>query len=129
MIEHRISNIEHRILNKYTLKKFGYTISNDRQIDYDRNNKTILDYLYQSEPSILRCMACGSCTATCTAGHFVSFNIRRVHTLLLRGEINGIQKEIEKCMLCGKCQLVCPRGVNLRNLILEIHNSLEKFSK
>ncbi len=30
-----------------------------------------------------------------------------------------------KCMLCGKCQLVCPRGVNLRNLILAIHNALE----
>ncbi len=30
-------------------------------------------------------------------------------------------------MLCGKCQLVCPRGVNLRNLILAIHNALEIY--
>jgi heterodisulfide reductase subunit C len=28
-------------------------------------------------------------------------------------------------MFCGKCQLVCPRGVNLRNLIIAIHDSLE----
>ncbi len=111
------------------MKTFGYTISPDRQIDYDRNNKMFRDYLVQSEPTILRCIACGSCTATCSAGHFTNFNIRRLHTLLLRGETKGIKKEIEKCMLCGKCQLVCPRGVNLRNCILEIHHSLEKFEK
>ena len=111
------------------MKNFGYTINPDRQIDYDRNSKAIPNYLLQSEPAILRCIACGSCTATCTAGNFTSFNIRLLHTLLLRGEINGVKKEIEKCMLCGKCQLVCPRGINLRNLILEIHHSLEKSEK
>jgi len=109
------------------MKSFGYTIHPDRQIDYDANTRKIIDYLRFHEPSIHICIACGSCTATCSAGQFVDFNIRRVHTLLRRAEKDGLKKEIAKCMLCGKCQLVCPRGVNLRNLILAIHNAIEKF--
>jgi heterodisulfide reductase subunit C len=106
---------------------FGYTINQDRQIDYDRNDKKVIEYLNFTEPSIRICIACGSCTATCSSGQFVDFNIRRVHTLLRRGEFNQVKKEIEKCMFCGKCQLVCPRGVNLRNLILFINTAIEKF--
>jgi heterodisulfide reductase subunit C len=110
-------------------KKFGYTISPDRQIDYDRNDRNVREHLEKAEPTVLQCISCGSCTATCTSGHFVNLNIRRIHTFLIRGETAGLLKEIRKCMLCGKCQLVCPRGVNLRNLILEIHHTLESFTK
>jgi heterodisulfide reductase subunit C len=106
---------------------FGYSISQDRQIDYDRNDKKVIDYLNLDEPSIRICIACGSCTATCTTGQFMDFNIRRVHTFLRRGEFTHLKREIEKCMFCGKCQLVCPRGVNLRNLILSINRAIEKF--
>jgi heterodisulfide reductase subunit C len=109
------------------MKTFGYTISRDRQIDYDGNDRLVADYVEMVEPSIRFCMECGSCTATCSAGHFTDFNIRRLHTILIRGETRQLRKEIEKCMLCGKCQLVCPRGVNLRHLILTIHQALEKI--
>jgi len=111
------------------MKSFGYTISKDRQIDYDNNDRRLVDYIEAIEPSILICMECGSCTATCSAGHFTEFSIRRLHTLVQRGETRHLRKEIEKCMLCGKCQLVCPRGVNLRNLILTIHQALEKIAE
>jgi heterodisulfide reductase subunit C len=106
------------------MKKFGYTINRDRQIDYDRNDKSVRDHLLQKGPSLKVCLSCGSCSATCSAGHFTDFNIRRMLGMILRGEVSGIRTEIEKCMLCGKCQLVCPRGVNLRNLILKIHQIL-----
>jgi heterodisulfide reductase subunit B len=109
------------------MKAFGYTIHPDRQIDFDLNDKRIIEYLKVHEPSINICIACGSCTATCSAGNFVDFNIRRVHTFLRRAETPFLKKEIAKCMLCGKCQLVCPRGVNLRNLISSIHNAVELF--
>jgi heterodisulfide reductase subunit C len=108
-------------------KDFGYKLTNDRQIDLDRNDQQVLLYLKHVEPSINICIGCGSCTSTCSSGQFTDFNIRRVHTFLRRGEIKQIKKEIEKCMLCGKCQLVCPRGVNLRNLILSINNAVVKF--
>ena len=108
-------------------KDFGYTINADRQIDCDHNDKKIIRYLTEVEPSINICIACGSCTATCTAGQFIDFNIRRIHTFLRRGEIKLVKNEIQKCMFCGKCQLVCPRGVNLRNLILSINSVIVKF--
>ena len=108
------------------MKSFGYTISKDRQIDFDANDRKVAGFISEVEPSIRLCIGCGSCTATCSAGHFTDFNIRRIHTLVQRGEVHQLKKEIMKCMLCGKCQLVCPRGVNLRNLILLIHTALEK---
>jgi len=109
------------------LKNFGYTIQNDRSIDYDRNDKRMQEYLKLHEPSVNACIGCGSCTATCSAGHFTDFNIRRVHTLLRRGESHHLKKEIQQCMFCGKCQLVCPRGINMRNLILSIHRAIEQI--
>ncbi|MCX6250497.1 MAG: 4Fe-4S dicluster domain-containing protein [Bacteroidetes bacterium] len=110
------------------MKQFGYSINPDRQIDYDLTDKSLLSFIVSFEPSLLSCISCGTCTATCTAGHFTDFNIRRVHTLLRRGEITTLKKEIQKCMLCGKCQLACPAGVNLRNLIRSIHVAVEKFN-
>jgi heterodisulfide reductase subunit C len=107
------------------MKSFGYTISKDRQIDFDANDRKVTGFINAVEPSIRLCISCGSCTGTCSTGHFTDFNIRRVHTLIQRGEIQQLKKEIMKCMLCGKCQLVCPRSVNLRNLILSIHTALE----
>lgn len=109
------------------MKNFGYTILHDRQIDFDLNKRQVLDYLKQYEPSAKQCIACGSCTATCTAGQYVDFNIRAVHTFLRRGEVHNLKKEIRKCMFCGKCQLVCPRGVNMRNLILSLHSAIERL--
>ena len=111
------------------MKSFGYTITKDRQIDFDANNRELTGFINAVEPSIRLCMGCGSCTSTCSAGHFTSLNIRRIHTLIQRGEIAHLKEEIRKCMLCGKCQLVCPRGVNLRNLILQIQTGLEKNEK
>ena len=107
------------------MKDFGYTINPDKQIDFDSNDKEVMNNVLRMEPSLQVCIGCGSCTATCSAGQFVGFNIRKVHTFLRRGELKFLKKEIQKCMFCGKCQLVCPRGVNLRNLILAIHDSLK----
>jgi len=109
------------------MKSFGYTITKDRQIDFDLNDRNVTGFINKVEPSFRLCMACGSCTGTCSAGHFTDFNIRMIHTLVQRGETKHLKKEIMKCMLCGKCQLVCPRGVNLRNLILSIHTALETY--
>lgn len=108
------------------MKSFGYTISEDRQINFDANDRKVTGFINAIEPSIRLCMGCGSCTATCSAGHFTDLNIRKILTFIQRGELQHLKKEIMKCMLCGKCQLVCPRGVNLRNLILLIHTTLEK---
>lgn len=109
------------------MKTFGYSPLPDKTIDYDHQDMRIRDYLLHQEPSLRVCFGCGSCTATCSTGHFTEFNIRRVHTLIRRGEIKSLKAEIQKCMFCGKCQLVCPRGVNLRNVILSINKAIEQI--
>jgi len=106
-------------------KEFGYRVMKDDSIDFDRNDRRIAAYLHAYEPSINLCIGCGSCTATCSAGLFTSFNIRMIHTLVRRGETKRLKSEISKCMFCGKCQLVCPRGVNLRNVILTLNRAIE----
>jgi heterodisulfide reductase subunit C len=111
------------------MKSFGYTINKDRQIDYDKSDKRIADYVRKHEPSFDLCIACGTCTATCSAGNFTELSLREILLLIRRGEISEIKTEISKCMLCGKCFLACPRGVNTRNVILKINQAIEKFCK
>lgn len=109
------------------MQDFGFKLNKDRQIDFDHNNKSLIKRVVEAEPSFRICIACGTCTATCTANQFTEFNLRRIITAVKRGELSGLAKEIEKCMLCGKCQLACPRGVSNRNLILAIRKGLHSI--
>ena len=103
---------------------FGYTISKPRAIDMDRNNLRKSDEILREMPELQACIGCGSCTAVCTAGNLTSFNFRRVHTLIRRGEYQGAYEEMNKCMLCGKCRLVWPRGINTRGVAMLIKRKL-----
>jgi heterodisulfide reductase subunit C len=103
---------------KADMDKFGFTISQGRQIDYDSNSRSIADYIIENEPSFKLCIECGCCSATCTAGNFTGFSLREVNILIKRGENDQVYQTLKKCMLCGKCSLVCPRGVNTRNIIV-----------
>jgi heterodisulfide reductase subunit C len=106
---------------------WGFQIQKDRQIDFDQNNRNIAAEVVVIEPSINLCISCGTCSATCSAGQFTDFSLRRIILLVKRGELEGLGTEISKCMLCGKCQLACPRGVNTRNVILQISKALQKI--
>ena len=106
------------------MKDWGYSILKGRQIDFEQNNFSISRFVELHEPSFKWCIGCGSCTATCSAAKFTTFNPRKIKLLIQRGETVGLKEEIAKCMLCGKCQLVCPRGINTRNVILNIKRAL-----
>ena len=108
---------------------FGYKINADRQIDLNHCDRRIANFISKIEPTFNTCIACGTCTTTCTAGNFTNFNPRLLYTLVKRGQIDEVKKEIEKCMLCGKCQLACPRGINTRHIILNIQKALVKLEK
>lgn len=105
-------------------KNFGYAVNRDRQIDFDANSRAIHALVAKAEPTVNLCISCGSCAATCSAGHFTDFSLRKVILLLRRGETQNLDTEVQKCMLCGKCQLICPRNVNTRNLIIQISKAL-----
>ena len=103
---------------------FGFIISKPQSIDTNDMDVNRLQALEDKVPSFRLCINCGACTATCSAGQFGSFNIRRIHNLYRWDQRKGLEKEMQKCMLCGKCTLVCPRGVNLRSLIIHIRKAL-----
>ena len=109
------------------MSKFGFTISKARFIDYESNDRTIAEYIAEKEPSFLRCIECGGCSATCTAANYSKLSLREIHILVKRGENEQIYRTIKKCMLCGKCTLVCPRGVNTRNIIILIKEEYKKL--
>jgi heterodisulfide reductase subunit C len=106
------------------MKDFGFSPNESRTIDYSVFDERLLSYVRKHEPSFFICMSCGACTATCSAGNLIDFNIRRLSLLIRQGEIKELSKEIDKCMLCGKCQLVCPRGINTRNVIMLIKKGI-----
>ncbi len=106
------------------LKQFGYTISRPRGIDLDKIDLSTSSRILRLMPELQSCIACGGCTATCTAGALTDFNFRKVHTLARRGEYQEAYDELNKCMLCGKCRLVCPRGINTRGLIVLLKREL-----
>ena len=99
---------------------FGYSINQNSKVDMDNTSRDLPALLLKYEPSFVSCFGCGSCTATCTAGRFTSFNFRMLRLNAMRGLTDNLHAEAEKCMLCGKCQMICPRGVNTRNIILNI---------
>jgi len=107
------------------MDKFGFTISQGRQIDYDSNKRGVAEYIYENEPSFRLCIECGGCSATCTTGNFTSFSLREMNILIKRGETAQMLQNLKKCMLCGKCTLVCPRGVNTRNVIVLAKKALQ----
>ncbi len=106
---------------------FGYTINAGRGIDLDRNDLGPAHEIAAEMPDFAACIACGGCTATCTAGNLTQFNFRMVHTLVRRGEYTGAWREMNKCMLCGKCRLVCPRGINTRGVVRLIKRKLGDY--
>ncbi len=110
------------------MKNFGFTRQQTRVIDIDKCNNKLLNYVFSKEKTFITCMYCGSCTATCSAGNLIDFNIRKINLYLRRGEYDLLSKEIEKCMLCGKCTLVCPRDINLRYSIMLIKKGIVKLN-
>lgn len=109
------------------MPQFGFTISQPRAVNLDTNDLVIAERILRDMPEFQTCIACGSCTATCTAGNLTDFNFRRVHTQVKRGEYRKVYEELSKCMMCGKCRLSCPRGINTRGLIMKIKRELGDY--
>ena len=99
---------------------FGYTRIESACIDLDKGNDSLLNKLVEKDSDILTCMACGSCSATCTAGAYMPMNLRNVILHIQRGNTQEEVKQTAHCMLCGKCSIVCPRGINTRLLLTTI---------
>lgn len=102
------------------MSAFGFRISPSSTINLDQVDRSRFEELCRLEPDALRCMSCGSCSATCPASGFSGMSVRKVLLCLQRGREKEAYRLMSNCMLCGKCTMVCPRGINTRHLILAI---------
>ena len=102
------------------MDKFGYTISPSSRIDLDKADTGKFATLASIEPDVLKCMACGSCTSSCSAGKFVRTSLRSAILALQNGKEPDALLLLQGCLFCGKCTMVCPRGINTRHLILAV---------
>jgi heterodisulfide reductase subunit C len=101
-----------------SVRDFGFYASEQRGIDLDRDIPPELETIFQKEPSLRNCIACGNCAALCTAGSYTGMQFYRLNIMAGRGLLREMAQKAEVCMLCGKCQMACPRGVNIRHGIL-----------
>ena len=69
---------------------WGFSISEARVIDYDKNDKSLVTAMTTEVPSSKLCIGCGGCSATCTAGNLTEFNIRKLQMLVKRGETKEV---------------------------------------
>ncbi|MBR4802819.1 MAG: 4Fe-4S dicluster domain-containing protein [Bacteroidales bacterium] len=99
---------------------FGFGVNPSSRINLDNADKEKFRQLATSEPDVLKCIACGSCSASCTATAFEDTSLRRAILSLQNGLSDDASRLLSHCMLCGKCTMVCPRGINTRHLILSI---------
>ena len=99
---------------------FGYGLTPSATLRIENTDSPAFHELRRLEPDVSKCMACGSCTASCTAGMFTELSLRKIILSLQRGREKETLPMLQRCMLCGKCLLVCPRGINTRHLILSI---------
>jgi len=90
---------------------FGFGLVPSSRINLDLFDKDKYGELVKIEPDARICMACGSCTAVCTAGKFV-------HTSLREAIEDILNAKNDKAL---ECSMVCPRGINTRHLILSIN--------
>ena len=111
------------------MNKFGYTLNPSSRIDLDKGDLRKFAALTTIEPDVLKCMACGSCTASCTAGKFARTSLRSAILALQNGKEADALLLLQGCLLCGKCTMVCPRGINTRHLILAISTVYQDFNR
>ena len=99
---------------------FGFSLEPSSTVNLDKVDLSLYWRLLELAPDAAVCMACGSCSATCTSSSFSGMSIRKLILDIRRGQEAHARKMLSGCMLCGKCNMVCPRGINTRNLVLAV---------
>lgn len=106
---------------------FGYNIIKIKTVDLDRIDKSLYNRVVFVAPDINKCIACGSCSASCSVSFYNSnSSFRKALVAIERDDITGIKESLSSCVLCGKCSLVCPRGINTRGVIIAIKDLLKE---
>jgi|Deesub1362B_J571_1020462.scaffolds.fasta_scaffold04888_5 heterodisulfide reductase subunit C len=74
---------------------------------------------------IVKCFACGSCSAGCPVRRFhPTFNPRRIIRMVLLGMRDAVLRDpfVWLCATCFTCQERCPQGVRIADLMRALKN-------
>jgi heterodisulfide reductase subunit C len=104
---------------------FGFSINRTNHIDLDNISGRLYEYVRANEPSIQKCIFCGACASTCSAGYYTEMSLRKINLYIMRERVDELRAMLDRCLLCGKCILVCPRDVNTRRVLLLTHKALK----
>lgn len=95
--------------------KFGFSLMHARDLHLSEAWTPVVADVQQREPSLVRCISCGSCAASCTTAGKAS--VCKAILYLRRGMMSDARSAVDGCLFCGKCRFVCPMGVNTRGVI------------
>lgn len=78
----------------------------------------------KNEEQVTNCMRCGKCTDICPA---------HLSPVLIKDNINNPKKliklKVKRCIECGLCSYVCPAKLNLRGIVKNAKDSLDRGVK
>ncbi len=91
--------------------------------DYDEYHHTFQKSLEKSVPSLLKCIQCGSCTASCPSGRRTQLRTRQVVEKVIMGFDEVLKSDdLWLCTTCYTCFDRCPRDVQPTAIIKELRN-------
>ncbi len=78
--------------------------------------------LYPEGKSLLTCIQCGVCSATCPQEAFMEYPPRKIVAMLKAGLIDEVVQSgsMLKCVSCYSCQAKCPRQIRLTDLLFPL---------
>ena len=115
------------ILNGSPRKKGNTALALSEMEKVFHENGIETEIVHIGNMDIRGCMACGSCTAVCTAGKYAATSLREAIESIHNGQPDKALSMLRSCQFCGKCTMVCPRGINTRHLILSINKTYGKI--
>lgn len=72
--------------------------------------------------SLLTCIQCGVCSATCPQEKYMEYPPRKIVAMLKAGMIDEVVRSnsILKCVSCYSCQAKCPRNIKLTDILFPL---------
>jgi len=82
-------------------------------------DREFINALAPAREQLLRCMQCGSCTATCASSYAMDYTPRQIWHMARLGLKEEVlnSKTLWLCSSCYSCTLQCPRGLPLTETI------------
>jgi heterodisulfide reductase subunit C len=78
--------------------------------------------------NILKCIQCGTCTASCESGRWTALKTRSIIRKVVLGDLSVLKDpDIWLCTTCYQCYERCPRDVRPTDVIMELRNYATKL--